>query len=92
MEPSFSSGAAHADLDNDGDMDMVISNINHEAFVYENSLNDGKEQVTLITCRYKLAGDAQNRHGFGAWIEIFTRASSRRTSKRLTAVIYQRCS
>jgi hypothetical protein len=86
MEPSFSSGAAHADLDNDGDMDMVISNINHEAFVYENSLNEVKEHNSHFL-QVQLAGDPLNPHGFGAWMKSSTRASNRHMNKRLTAVI-----
>ena len=69
-QPSFSSGAAHADLDNDGDMDMVINNTNHKAFVYENLLNDGKKEEAHYL-RVRLKGAAQNRDGIGSWVEIF---------------------
>lgn len=68
--PTFSNGAAYADLDNDGDMDMVVNNINDEASVYENSLMDSKDnQAHYITL--KLSGDSLNRNGLGAWIELY---------------------
>lgn len=65
--PSFSNGAAYADLDNDGDLDIVISNINNEAFVYRNT-RDADEHHYLIV---KLQGDSLNKSGQGTWLDIY---------------------
>jgi hypothetical protein len=66
-EPLFSNGAAYADLDNDGDLDVIINNINDEASLYENtSMNNHPHHYLNI----QLKGDSLNRNGLGAWIEI----------------------
>ena len=67
--PTFSNGAAYVDLDNDGDMDMVINNINDEASLYENtSVNSEKRFPHYLAI--KLQGDSLNKNGLGAIIEI----------------------
>ncbi|HET9824171.1 MAG TPA: VCBS repeat-containing protein, partial [Chitinophagaceae bacterium] len=68
--PTFSNGAAYVDLDNDGDMDMVINNINDEAFIYENSTN-AKNKTRSNYLQIKFKGDNHDADGLGAWAEIY---------------------
>ena len=68
--PSFSNGAVYVDLDNDGDMDMVVNNINDEAFVYENTTNS-KNNISANYLKIKFKGDQNNLNGLGAWAEIY---------------------
>ncbi len=69
QEPTFSNGAVYVDLDNDGDLDMVINNINDEASVYENTLmDDEKKHPNYLAVR--LQGDTLNRNGLGTILEL----------------------
>ena len=69
-QPSFSNGAVYADLDNDGDLDVIVNNINDEASVYRNNLMDAKPKNKHYLSVH-LKGDSLNRNGLGTWIELY---------------------
>jgi enediyne biosynthesis protein E4 len=73
-EPSMSNGAVYVDLDNDGDLDLVVNNINSEAFVFINNTNQkGKASATHFLS-LGLAGDSLNKSGFGSKVLLYNHA------------------
>ena len=68
-EPSFSNGAAYGDLDNDGDLDLIVNNVNMPSFVYQ---NHSREISTNNYLSIHLKGKEKNTNAIGALIKVFT--------------------
>jgi hypothetical protein len=66
-DPGFSNGSAYGDIDNDGDLDLIVNNVNMPCFIYENQTNDQKVNNFL---KIRLKGNGMNRFGIGAQVEI----------------------
>ena len=69
-QKGISAGAVYADLDNDGDMDLVVSNTNENASVYKNNSELLNKNSFL---RVQLKGDKQNSLGFGAKVILYAK-------------------
>jgi len=66
--PSFSNGTAYGDLDNDGDLDLIVNNVNQPCFAYENRTNEKTGNHYL---KVKLEGNGQNTFGIGSIVNVY---------------------
>ena len=62
---SYSNGSVYTDLDNDGDLDLVVNNVNQEAFIMENTLKGGN------FLKIQFDGSPKNKFGIGAKAIVF---------------------
>jgi hypothetical protein len=69
--PAFSNGAAYVDLDNDGDLDIIINNLNDPSFVYENTLNNPGKKNKEYNLVVNFAGSQNNTGGIGATLNLY---------------------
>ena len=81
--PSFSNGASFTDLDNDGDLDYVVNNINDPAFIYKNHTLDG-ESKNSNWIRLDIKGEGSNPEAIGAFAEVWSGGSYQFLEKHLS--------
>ena len=68
-QPAWSFGCAYADLDNDGDLELIVNNVNDPAFIYRNNTAESSANRSVSI---RLKGSARNPFGMGARIRVQT--------------------
>ena len=84
-QPSFSNGNAYADLDNDGDLDLLVNNVNMPSFIYENK-TDTLSQRSLT---FDFKGVENNKFGVGAKILLYYNKNKRAMAEQFPSRGFQ---
>ncbi|MDE3124136.1 MAG: VCBS repeat-containing protein, partial [Bacteroidota bacterium] len=78
-QPTYSNGAIYADLDNDGDLDVVVNNIDEPAMVYENTTNNSAIKKSYLELNLK--GPQKNIHALGSKVILYANGGIRTYEK-----------
>ena len=87
-QPAVSSGATYADLDGDGDLEIVVNNINEPAFIYQNNARETNGNNFLDL---KLNGRAPNSFGLGATVRVLFTDNTTQMIEQMPTRGYQSC-
>ncbi|HAP63717.1 MAG TPA: hypothetical protein DCR93_30920 [Cytophagales bacterium] len=83
-QESYSNGAAYADLDNDGDLDLVVNNLSDSAFIFRNETISPSQETTPNYLKIAFEGPDNNPLGIGAEVRVETATGTQLYTHYLT--------